>query len=631
MIFRQLVHDDLGCASYLIGDEDEGVAAVVDPRLDIDEYLRLARSSGAHRAHLRDPQPCGPRVGPRRSPRPPAPRSTSTGTPPRLRPRAVRRRLGVAARAHHGPRAAHPATAPTHGVRADRLRAERGALGGADRRQPVRGRHRAPDLAVDKAEGAHGIFHSLHEQLLSLPDMTEVWPGHLGGSMCGGPGMDLKVSSTIGFERASQPLLRSSDEDDFVRAGHRGPRTQPPNFQNIVALNRGPLAEESVDAHPLTPRQVRAGGGDGALVVDVRTELQFDEAHIPARSASPRSGAASAPACVAGEARPAARAGGPRRRGRARGGRSPARSASPTSPATCRRHDLLARGEAARRARGAAHPELHERWDGGSTAPAARRARALRVGPRPIRLDPHRLPRSPRAARRARRRAPVAVICASGQRADGRQPAEAAGAATSSTWSTGLRAGSERAGRSSGSVRGVIHAVSSEERSGSSPSSSASVRSRARRDGSARSASAHGGPARAGHRGGGGRHHLADRLRLRQPARAHPGAQGSPTVLLCAHMDTVPVDGPVEVVRSRTGSSRTGTTPSSAPTTRRRWPRSSAPCAGLCATGRRRPGSSCSFTTGEEQALEGAKSVDMSRRAPTTATSSTTRRRSARS
>src|SRR4249919_2666469 len=52
MIFRQLVHDDLGCASYLIGDEDAGVAAVVDPRLDIDEYLRLARFLGVRVEHI---------------------------------------------------------------------------------------------------------------------------------------------------------------------------------------------------------------------------------------------------------------------------------------------------------------------------------------------------------------------------------------------------------------------------------------------------------------------------------------------------------------------------------------------------------------------------------------------------
>ena len=43
MVFRQITHDDLGCASYLVGDEKAGVAAVVDPRFDIDEYLEMAR------------------------------------------------------------------------------------------------------------------------------------------------------------------------------------------------------------------------------------------------------------------------------------------------------------------------------------------------------------------------------------------------------------------------------------------------------------------------------------------------------------------------------------------------------------------------------------------------------------
>src|SRR6478672_13212447 len=43
MVFRQFLHEDLGCASYVVGDEDAGVAAVVDPRLEIEEYLALAR------------------------------------------------------------------------------------------------------------------------------------------------------------------------------------------------------------------------------------------------------------------------------------------------------------------------------------------------------------------------------------------------------------------------------------------------------------------------------------------------------------------------------------------------------------------------------------------------------------
>ena len=52
MIFRQIIHDDLGCASYLVGDEKAGVAAVVDPRFEIDEYLEMARYAGVSIEHI---------------------------------------------------------------------------------------------------------------------------------------------------------------------------------------------------------------------------------------------------------------------------------------------------------------------------------------------------------------------------------------------------------------------------------------------------------------------------------------------------------------------------------------------------------------------------------------------------
>ena len=52
MIFRQLIHEDLGCASYLIGDEKAGLAAVVDPRFEVDGYLELARYLGVGIEHV---------------------------------------------------------------------------------------------------------------------------------------------------------------------------------------------------------------------------------------------------------------------------------------------------------------------------------------------------------------------------------------------------------------------------------------------------------------------------------------------------------------------------------------------------------------------------------------------------
>jgi len=284
VIFRQILHDDLGCASYLVGDEDAGVAAVVDPRLDIEEYLRLARYLGVRIEHVLETHNHADHVsGHGRL-------AAATGA-------AIHVHRLAAPDYEHEPfddgwelelgdlvvRALHtPGHRPEHTAFAlvDRARGEEpwAVLTGDTL---FVGDIARPDLAVDKDEGARGIYRSLEERLLTLPDTTEVWPGHLGGSMCGGPGMDLKISSTIGFERAHQELLRIADEDEFVERSLATLGPQPPNFRAIVALNRGPLVKEVVEAHPLTPRQVQQARDGGALVVDVRTELQFDEAHIP--------------------------------------------------------------------------------------------------------------------------------------------------------------------------------------------------------------------------------------------------------------------------------------------------------------------------------------------------------------
>ena len=284
MIFRQITHDDLGCASYLVGDEDAGVAAVVDPKLEIDEYLHLARYLGVHIEHILETHNHADHVsGHGRL-------AAATGATIHVHNTASpdydhepfddgwELELGsVRVRAIHTPghRPEHTAFALIDTGRGDEawavLTGDTLFVGDIAR----------PDLAVDKSEGAHDIFRSLHEKLLRLPETCEVWPGHLGGSLCGGPGMDLKVSSTIGFERQHSPMLQIEEEDAFVEKAIAGLPPQPPNFQNIVARNRGPLEVEVVDIHPRTPRQVDQAQRNGALVVDVRTELQYDDAHVP--------------------------------------------------------------------------------------------------------------------------------------------------------------------------------------------------------------------------------------------------------------------------------------------------------------------------------------------------------------
>ena len=284
MLFRQIPHDDLGCASYLVGDEGAGVAAVVDPRLDIEDYLRLARYTGVHINHILETHNHADHVsGHGRL-------AAATGATIHIHREATPEyeheafedgwelALGdVIVRAIHTPghRPEHTAFALIDSERGDEpwavLTGDSLFVGDVAR----------PDLAIDPQDGAREIFRSLHERLLTLPATCEVWPGHLGGSLCGGPGMDLKVSSTIGYEREHSELLRVSGEEEFVRRATEALRPQPPNFRRIVERNRGPLLVESVDAHPLTPRQVETAQSAEVLVVDVRTDLQFDEAHIP--------------------------------------------------------------------------------------------------------------------------------------------------------------------------------------------------------------------------------------------------------------------------------------------------------------------------------------------------------------
>jgi hydroxyacylglutathione hydrolase len=284
MLFRQVTHNDLGCASYLIGDHDAGVAAVVDPRFEIDEYLALARYMNVRIEHVLETHNHADHVsGHGRL-------ASATGATIHIHREAAPEyahepfddgwelELGsLVVRAIHTPghRPEHTAFALIDRARGDEpwavLTGDTLFVNDVAR----------PDLAIDKAAGARGIFHSLNEKLFTLPPETEVWPGHLGGSLCGGPGMDLKVSSTIGYERRHNELFAETDEERFVEHATAKLPPQPPNFQAIVDINRGPLLVSGVEVLPLAPRQIEHKRAEGALLVDVRTDLQFDEAHIP--------------------------------------------------------------------------------------------------------------------------------------------------------------------------------------------------------------------------------------------------------------------------------------------------------------------------------------------------------------
>jgi rhodanese-related sulfurtransferase/glyoxylase-like metal-dependent hydrolase (beta-lactamase superfamily II) len=284
MLFRQVLHEDLGCASYLVGDASAGVAAVVDPQWDIDAYLRLSRLHGVTIEHVLETHNHADHVsGHGRL-------AHATGATIHVHELAEadyphepfsdgwRMELGVLQiEAIHTP--GHRPEHTSFLLRDSNRGGAPWALLSGD--SLFVGDVARPDLAIDPREGAVAIFRSLHDRLLALPDDVEVWPGHVGGSLCGSAGIDHKSSSTIGFERAQNRALAFPSIEEFVDNAVRTIGTRPPNVERIVGLNRGPLIEELGRPSPLSPRAVDVARAEGAIVVDARTNEQFDEAHIP--------------------------------------------------------------------------------------------------------------------------------------------------------------------------------------------------------------------------------------------------------------------------------------------------------------------------------------------------------------
>ena len=284
MLFRQILQEDLSCASYLIGDTSAGVAAVIDPQWDIDPYLRLSRLHGVRIEHVLETHNHADHVsGHGRLAR-------ATGATIHIHELAEAEyehepftdgwelRLGaVVIRAMHTPghRPEHTSFLISASDRGDEpwavLTGDSLFVGDVAR----------PDLAIEAKDGARDIFRSLRDRILALPDDTEVWPGHLGGSACGSAAIDAKSSSTLGFERRHNAALSITDESEFVAQATGSLGAPPPNVKHVVALNQGPLVEEMGTPVPLTPRAVEVAIAGGAILVDARTNEQFDEAHIP--------------------------------------------------------------------------------------------------------------------------------------------------------------------------------------------------------------------------------------------------------------------------------------------------------------------------------------------------------------
>jgi rhodanese-related sulfurtransferase len=128
---------------------------------------------------------------------------------------------------------------------------------------------------------AHRLYRSLHDQLLTLPDSTRVYPAHGAGSACG-KSMSDAVSSTIGEQRATNYALRPMSEDEFVEAVTQGQSVAPLYFAFTADSNRR-LHDLLDDADPperFTLDDVERCVQEEAVVIDCRSPEAFASGHL---------------------------------------------------------------------------------------------------------------------------------------------------------------------------------------------------------------------------------------------------------------------------------------------------------------------------------------------------------------
>jgi glyoxylase-like metal-dependent hydrolase (beta-lactamase superfamily II)/rhodanese-related sulfurtransferase len=285
VLFAQILNDDLGCASYLVGCEVAGEVAVVDPHLAIEPILaeaerleaRIVRTieTHTHADHISGhgllaldhdvPVTIHPAAG--------------VAYPHDPMADGDEIRVGnVVLRCIHTPghRPEHCCLAVIDTTRADEpwlvLTGDSLFVGDTAR----------PDLAVGATDGAEGLFHSL-QRLLELPDGVEVFPGHVAGSLCG-TSMSSRASTTIGFERRFNPMLAHSEVGAFIAESAGVSAPKPPNLARIVELNqsvfRGAAAEVPELAVP----------PEGTQLLDVRPVPEHLAGHRPGAINVPVSG-----------------------------------------------------------------------------------------------------------------------------------------------------------------------------------------------------------------------------------------------------------------------------------------------------------------------------------------------------
>ena len=290
MILKQLYLSCLAHASYLIGDEATGTAAVVDPQRDTDQYIAFAAEHGLNIKHvflthlhadfvaghleLRDRAGANIYLGA-------AAKAAYTFTP--LHDGDLvefgRVRLKALETPGHTPESVSIVVYDRNASDAQPqavLTGDTLFIGDVGR----------PDLRAalgwSAAELGGMLFDSLHDKLLALPDQSLVYPAHGAGSLCG-KAISKETVSTLGEQRRLNYALQPMSKEDFIQVVTADQPEAPAYFTYDAVLNseeRPTLDQTLARVNPMTLEDVLALQQIGAQILDTRDPIEFASGHL---------------------------------------------------------------------------------------------------------------------------------------------------------------------------------------------------------------------------------------------------------------------------------------------------------------------------------------------------------------
>jgi hydroxyacylglutathione hydrolase len=238
MIFRQYIHEEQSCLSYMVGCTTKSTVAVIDPQIDIELYTETAKrhnlsidvviDTHTHADHLSGAHKL----------------AMSAGAKLLMYQNSEVKDLGQKVsdgdEFYIGNRHLKVISTPGHTADGITLYVDDWYLLSGD--TLFVGDVGRVDLALrELKEGvieanAAKLYGSI-QKLLKLPEWTEVYPGHFAGSACG-KGMSGKMISTLGRERKKNPAL-SMAKAEFIKYVTSNQPKMPTDYKKTKLANIG--------------------------------------------------------------------------------------------------------------------------------------------------------------------------------------------------------------------------------------------------------------------------------------------------------------------------------------------------------------------------------------------------------